>query len=170
MTNTQFEQFFEEFWTIQYNAESDYVNTRDITTIKGIVATIDKNVFEKQTPSLEQVLTVMLAPELVDLLAYKAQIGFDVIVTESQKILIDRAKEYAFNDDRLSNFKSVASDMPISSVAFGWCLARKHLDSVINTIENKTPRNKIYWVEKLIDPINYCLLLSALIRDGEYEK
>jgi hypothetical protein len=81
-------------------------------------------------------------------------------------VLIDKAKEYARDDDRLHNFKrasEISSQSP-EMCCFGMFL--KHVVSIedmVKDLPNLPDRKTID--EKIGDAINYLILLEALIAE-----
>lgn len=86
------------------------------------------------------------------------------VIKQVNNVLGSKAQEYA-TDDRLHNFKQAAHIQKTTPVkALGGMMA-KHTVSVYDMIES----DKVYpidtWNEKIVDSINYLILLRALIAD-----
>ncbi len=95
-------------------------------------------------------------------------------LSESKRILIEKAKEYAKgDDDRLHNFNRAAAITGQSRERCLFGFALKHLVSVMDIIDSiekgDIPKRELTQ-EKIGDLVNYLLLLEASIehrRDGE---
>lgn len=91
---------------------------------------------------------------------------FEQVVNRQYKMcaatLIDKAREYADDQDRLRNFK-IAAGLQGSTPrqALGGMLA-KHLVSIFDLINEVECAPTPVWDEKLTDAMNYLLLLRAL--------
>ena len=97
---------------------------------------------------------------------------FNEIVTARvqsiQTVLMNKAKEYSSDTDRLHNFKVAAglASRPETPEQALWGMMRKHLVSVIDIIDQtavgKAPSDHMR-NEKIGDSINYLILLEALL-------
>lgn len=83
-----------------------------------------------------------------------------------EDVLIDKAREYA-TADRLHNFKLSAELQGISPRQALAGMMAKHTVSLYDMCrsDQKFPLDK--WDEKIVDHINYLILLSAIILDDE---
>jgi len=98
---------------------------------------------------------------------------FDIVIehrlSECRKVLIEKAKEYAKDeDDKLHNFNRAAqvTGECREKALFGFFL--KHLVSVMDIIDEMNKDhipNRSLVEEKIGDSINYLLLLEASIED-----
>jgi hypothetical protein len=85
-------------------------------------------------------------------------------IARSTSLLIDKAKEYASDIDRLHNFKVAAQLLGgTQEQALGGFLA-KHVVSVFDMINSGKEYPKEVWNEKITDSINYLLILRAMQR------
>ena len=76
-----------------------------------------------------------------------------------------KASGYAFNNDRLHNFK-VAAQLSDSTPAHAlWGMAMKHLVSVVDLVTGRLENKRKNIDEKIGDMINYLILLEALLED-----
>ena len=97
------------------------------------------------------------------------QTDFDGMLDERLKKIKDtlslKASGYAFNSDRLHNFKVAGqiSDQPPTKAL--WGMAMKHLVSITDLIEGRLENNRGNVDEKIGDMINYLILLEALLED-----
>lgn len=81
-----------------------------------------------------------------------------------EKVLGAKAAEYA-KDDRLNNFKTVASLRGVTpSEALAGMMA-KHTVSIYDMIGSKEQYSPEMWDEKIFDHINYLILLRACLYD-----
>lgn len=100
--------------------------------------------------------------------------NFDKVIekalSSSREVLIEKAKEYAKNDNRLHNFEKAARMSGNTREECLWGFALKHLVSVTDIIEGMSkdecyvPKQELVR-EKIGDSINYLLLLEACIED-----
>jgi hypothetical protein len=85
-------------------------------------------------------------------------------IKRSTSLLIDKAKEYASDTDRLHNFKVAAGILgETQEQALGGFLA-KHIVSVFDMINSGKEYPIEVWNEKITDSINYLLILRAMQR------
>lgn len=84
-------------------------------------------------------------------------------------ILIAKNVEYARDEDKLSNFKKAAGLLGVSQEEALLGMYIKHLVSVTDYIQD-IPKGVEYelhkWDEKIVDVINYTILLRAMIIEG----
>lgn len=91
------------------------------------------------------------------------------IVVRIRNILSNKAKEYAQNDDRLHNFKHAAilsTEQP-DTICLMFML--KHLVSMNDIVNNPKKFSDDIILEKFIDFMNYCILLTAIVEEGKNE-
>ena len=79
--------------------------------------------------------------------------------------LMNKAKEYATDGDRLHNFKVAASVQGISPTAALAGMMAKHTVSVYDMIGTGEVYDMALWEEKIKDSINYLFLLWALLNE-----
>ena len=79
--------------------------------------------------------------------------------------LMNKAKEYATDGDRLHNFKVAASVQGISPTAALAGMMAKHTVSVYDMIGTGDFYPLELWEEKIKDSINYLFLLWALVQE-----
>lgn len=79
--------------------------------------------------------------------------------------LLDKAKEYATDGDRLHNFKVAAATQGISPVQALGGMMCKHTVSVYDMIGTGKEYPLELWEEKIKDSINYLFLLWALVQE-----
>ena len=76
-----------------------------------------------------------------------------------------KAVEYAFNNDRLHNFKVAAQLSDNTPTHALWGMAMKHLVSVVDLVTGRLENKRKNIDEKIGDMINYLILLEALLED-----
>lgn len=79
--------------------------------------------------------------------------------------LLNKAKEYATDGDRLHNFKVAADVQGISPTAALAGMVAKHTVSVYDMIGTGNVYPLELWEEKIKDSINYLFLLWALLNE-----
>lgn len=96
---------------------------------------------------------------------------FDSIVdhriAQIKRTLSYKAKEYAFDNDRLWNFKQAAKLSNSTQHQALWGIALKHLVSVVDLIEGRLPPEPALINEKVGDMINYLILLEATLLEKD---
>lgn len=92
---------------------------------------------------------------------------FDKIVNDTLKqvknVLCNKQAEYSNKQDRLQGFKHAAIIMRTTPKQALFAMMNKHLTSIIDGIYGDVDLSLEKWDEKIIDSINYLLLLRALI-------
>lgn len=92
---------------------------------------------------------------------------FDAVVAHRisriQAVLGEKAKEYSYGGDRLSNFHRAADIQKINPEQAAWNFLVKHLVSIQDMIESGTHYHRGRWCEKLGDAINYLILIDAIV-------
>ena len=94
---------------------------------------------------------------------------FEKVVNEQidtcKNILIDKAKEYATDEDRLHNFKNAAGMMSCDAKNALAGMMAKHTISVYDMCRSGKDYPIELWNEKITDHINYLLLLKAIVEE-----
>jgi|WetSurMetagenome_2_1015567.scaffolds.fasta_scaffold251296_2 hypothetical protein len=94
---------------------------------------------------------------------------FEVLILSenkaSIKLLIEKAKQYATKEDRLSNFKSAAGIRRTNSVDALVGMVVKHWTSISDMAKNPNNYTMSQWDEKLRDDRNYTYLLKGCLID-----
>lgn len=80
-------------------------------------------------------------------------------------VLVDKAREYATDDDRLHNFNVAAALQDETPVEALLGMMAKHTVSVFDMGRNAMAYPMDIWDEKITDHINYLLLLRAAIQE-----
>lgn len=83
-------------------------------------------------------------------------------------ILDRKAEEYVTEEDRLSNFKQAAGLQAISPEQALFGMVAKHMVALGDFCRDATVgkiRDYEYWDEKIMDIINYMILLDALVQE-----
>lgn len=81
------------------------------------------------------------------------------------KLLASKSKEYDFNSDRLNSFKSGSKLLDSTPIDTLLGYLTKHIISVYDMAKQYDEFNMEKWDEKLLDCINYFILLRALLLD-----
>ncbi len=94
---------------------------------------------------------------------------FEVILEErvlSMKgTLANKSKEYAFNGDRLYNFRQGGRILGITPEEALTGMMNKHIVSVLDLVDGNLSRTESVINEKIGDLINYLVLLEALLME-----
>lgn len=92
---------------------------------------------------------------------------FEIVVDQSRSVLVNKAKEYATDGDRMHNFKIAAAIQGCSpKCALGGMMV-KHTVSLYDMMNSNQRYSKEMWEEKIGDHINYLILLRALLEDTD---
>ena len=92
------------------------------------------------------------------------------IIREIRKRLDTKNKEYATDNDKLHNFKRAAVIDSISPIEALRGMELKHLTSLRDMLDGLKMGKQyplIVWWEKMIDEINYLILLYALLTEEQ---
>jgi hypothetical protein len=95
---------------------------------------------------------------------------FEETVAKARRTLCGKAAEYAENDDRLHNFRIAAGLQGCTPVKALGGMMVKHTVSVYDLIRRHEQGVEIppeLWDEKIIDSINYLILLRAVLDEQE---
>jgi hypothetical protein len=88
---------------------------------------------------------------------------FAETVQKSSDVLVSKAGEYADDFDRLRNFKTAAALKDETAIKALSGMLAKHTVSIYELMgRNKVPPLAL-WDEKIIDHINYLILLRAVV-------
>jgi hypothetical protein len=98
------------------------------------------------------------------------------IYEASANVLLKKCVEYSKPTDRLANFKRAGWFMDCSPEKALLGMLTKHMVSIydmvdeIDDYENEASPHRTLeaWDEKILDAINYLILLRALIAEGDY--
>lgn len=85
-------------------------------------------------------------------------------------ILVDKAKEYASDVDRLHNFRVAGNVQGITPRQALVGMMAKHTVSIYDMGSSNQDFSGYLWSEKITDHINYLLLLKAVLDDEAFEK
>lgn len=83
------------------------------------------------------------------------------------KVLGNKEKEYASDDDRLHNFKATAEMLRCTPAQALLGMVAKHLTSVVDAVKDEKVLTRQQWDEKLGDIINYMILLEGITFEEE---
>jgi hypothetical protein len=90
---------------------------------------------------------------------------YDQMSTMSRWTLVEKAKEYASDGDRLHNFKIAAALTQSSEEQALWGFLVKHLVSLSDMVTSGDEYTDAQWDEKIGDAINYLFLLRAQVQE-----
>ena len=93
------------------------------------------------------------------------------IFDQCKKLLLSKNVEYARDEDKLHNFKKAARFRGVTNEEVLAGMMLKHTTSIYDYIDdvNKGVYHPIdRWDEKLVDQINYLLLLRGLLIEREF--
>ena len=94
---------------------------------------------------------------------------FNEIVKQTERLvektLIKKQDEYNLDEDRLSFFKHNAQFLGKSPEEALWAMASKHFISLTDMINSKQAFAEEIFDEKIVDAINYLILLKGLVLD-----
>ena len=87
---------------------------------------------------------------------------FEARVQKCRETLIQKAKEYASDSDKMRNFNVVGRmlNIPPEQVAFHFMM--KHFESLYEIIFNEREVSEQMWDEKVGDLLNYWFLIDAM--------
>lgn len=88
-------------------------------------------------------------------------------IERCKSVLLNKAAEYAADDDRLHNFNVAAALEGVSIRQALYGMMAKHVISIADMCMSDKVYGKSMWDEKITDNINYLLLLSAVISKEE---
>ena len=91
---------------------------------------------------------------------------FESRVNLCRTVLIQKAKEYANQDDRLHNFNLAAQLNRRTPAQALWGMLTKHIISLSDMIQSGDDYSQEMWDEKIGDTLNYLFLLDAVTKDG----
>ena len=99
---------------------------------------------------------------------------FNVILQDTlskcSDLLSSKSKEYDFSSDRLHRFKSAAKLQNTDQVKALLGYLTKHIISVYDMSEKYEDFSLEKWDEKIIDCINYFILLRAILNEEDKKK
>lgn len=90
---------------------------------------------------------------------------FDDVVGIMRSTLIDKAREYATDGDRMHNFKRAGAMNQETPEQALWGMNTKHIVSIMDMIDSEKVYPLAVWEEKLKDYLNYGVLLWACAID-----
>lgn len=82
-------------------------------------------------------------------------------------VLIEKAKQYAGEGDRLHNFRCAAGMQCCSAKEALAGMMAKHTISIYDMCRDGKHHSEELWNEKITDHINYLLLLRAIVTEDE---
>ena len=95
---------------------------------------------------------------------------FERQVDQSREVLVEKARQYANDNDRLHNFKKVAAFEGCTPEQIAWKFNMKHLASISDMVDKAdTSFPPEVWDEKIGDAINYLILIRAIVTEKDSE-
>lgn len=92
---------------------------------------------------------------------------FDTVVGDAHELLLIKGGEYAVDTDALSNFRKAADLQGVRMRdALGGMMA-KHTVSIYDMLNDDADFPSAKWDEKILDHINYLILLRAIILEEQ---
>lgn len=95
---------------------------------------------------------------------------FETTVDTSREVLLNKAREYATDSDRLHNFKKGANLIGGTPEQALWGFLTKHLVSLSDMVYSPKQYTAAQWEEKIGDSINYLILLKAQVTETEFNR
>ena len=90
---------------------------------------------------------------------------FEETIETSRKTLFEKAREYAYANDRMHNFHKASVLIDGTPEQALWGFVVKHLVSLSDMIESGQNYPDAVWEEKIGDSLNYLILLRALVKE-----
>jgi len=88
------------------------------------------------------------------------------ILKEAKSLRIRKGNDYSGKVDVNSNFKRLAQKLNVSPEFILWVYLTKHLDSIETFVRNGKVESEA--IEgRIIDAVNYLLILNSLIKENE---
>lgn len=97
--------------------------------------------------------------------AQEFELVFEHEVDRSRQVLVEKAKEYAADGDRMHNFYKAAHIDDETPEQALWGFLKKHIISLADMVKSGKDYPLAVWDEKLGDFLNYGYLLKALVVD-----
>ena len=95
--------------------------------------------------------------------------NLDTVHEKVETVLGAKGEEYATDNDRLHNFKVAAQVQGITNKEALSGMMAKHTFSVYDMIADGKDHSQEKWDEKILDHINYLILLRALVVEEKAE-
>lgn len=90
---------------------------------------------------------------------------FHYITGKCQHILVDRAKRYANNDDRLRNFTNVSQELGLTRKRIPTIFSAKQREAFMSALKTDGEFSMEIWEEWIVDQINYLILTFAIMKE-----
>jgi len=94
------------------------------------------------------------------------------VLLHIEEVLASKSADYSSNDDKLFNFKLAAMLEGVIPVEALRGMDLKHRTSIaqgVQELKEGKCRDYKWWQEKIIDHINYSILLLGMIKSGEWK-
>lgn len=86
-------------------------------------------------------------------------------IERCRKTLVQKADEYAGDDDRIHNFRVAAKLRGETHAQAALGMMSKHIVSVYDMVESGNSYPAEMWDEKIGDALNYLLIIRAIVAD-----
>lgn len=101
------------------------------------------------------------------------KVTFETVFNEQMRrcneILIEKARQYADDTDRLHNFNVAANLRGVTRREALSGMMAKHTVSIYDMCESNEMFPSEVWEEKITDHMNYLILLMAIVKEDEQE-
>lgn len=90
----------------------------------------------------------------------------EFVFNKCREILVERQQVYGSGEDRLRHFKDMAAFLRETPEESAIGVAAKHTISIVDFVSSIQEGRKVsmdQWLEKIVDDINYRILLLALV-------
>lgn len=102
------------------------------------------------------------------------KVAFETIFNEQMRAcnetLIEKARQYADDTDRLHNFNTAANLRGVTRREAVSGMMAKHTVSIYDMCESDEIFPSEVWEEKITDHINYLILLKAIVTEDAQER
>ena len=93
----------------------------------------------------------------------------EALLKRAETVRTSKGSDYSEDNDRLSNFKTIAKEIGTRPELVWAVYFRKHIDAVMkHTRAGQTESEPIE--DRLVDIINYCLLYNGLVEESKSAK
>lgn len=102
------------------------------------------------------------------------KVAFETIFNEQMRrcneILVEKARQYADDTDRLHNFNTAANLRGVTRREALSGMMAKHTVSIYDMCESADTFPSEVWEEKITDHMNYLILLMAIVTEDAQER
>jgi len=94
----------------------------------------------------------------------------DTLFANCKEVLVRKNDEYTINKDVLHNVYQAASLQGLTLTQLVTALMSKHTVAIFNMVTSKNAFSEEVWDEKIIDQINYLILLKIALEEDDLIK